>query len=310
VTFGFESTTDDVLAGVDLTGRTAVVTGASAGLGRETARALTSKGAAVVLAVRDADGKGAIAAAAIRDQVPGASVEVAELDLTALDGIRARAKRLLDAHDRIDLLVNNAGVMATPFGRTAEGHELQFGTNHLGHFLFTNLLMPAVLAGAPGRVVNLTSAGHFNSDIVWDDVDYEHRPYDKWEAYGQSKTANILFTVELDRRLAPKGVRSYAVHPGMIVTELGRHLNRDDIKALGERAKSRGTTLPAYKTIEQGAATSVWTATAPELAGAGGVYCEDCHVSENHAPWALDPESTKRLWALSETIVGQEFPEG
>src|SRR6185436_7266378 len=146
---GFESITDAVLAGVDVTGRTAVVTGASAGLGRETARALASKGAAIVLAVRDADGKGAAAATAIREQVPGASVEVAELDLTALDSVRAGAKRLLDGHDRIDLLVNNAGVMATPFGRTAEGHELQFGTNHLGHFLFTNLLMPAVVAGAP-----------------------------------------------------------------------------------------------------------------------------------------------------------------
>jgi NAD(P)-dependent dehydrogenase (short-subunit alcohol dehydrogenase family) len=307
VTFGFESTTADIIEGIDLSGRTAVVTGASAGLGCETARVLAAAGAHVVLAVRDADGKGAAAAATIREQVPGASLEVAELDLTSLDSVRAFAKQFIATHDRIDLLVNNAGVMATPFGRTVEGHELQFGTNHVGHFLLTNLLTPAVLSGAPGRVVNLTSAGHFGSDIVWDDVDYEQRPYDKWEAYGQSKTANILFTVELDRRLAPRGVRAYAVHPGMIATELGRHLTRDDIKALGERAKSRGTTLPSYKSVEQGAATSVWAATAPELAGVGGVYCEDCHVSENHAPWALVPESATRLWALSETMVGQEF---
>ncbi|HZP30911.1 MAG TPA: SDR family NAD(P)-dependent oxidoreductase [Acidimicrobiia bacterium] len=308
--FGFDSTTDDVLAGVDLAGRTAVVTGGSAGLGREAARALASKGANVVLAVRDAGGKGATAASALREQVPGASIDVTELDLTALDSVRTAAKAILAANDRIELLVNNAGVMATPFGRTVEGHELHFGTNHLGHFLFTNLLAPAVVAGAPARIVNLTSAGHQSSDIVWDDVDYERRPYDKWEAYGQSKTANILFTVELERRLGPRGVHAYAVHPGMIVTELGRHLNRDDIKQMGERAKARGTTLPSYKSIEQGAATTVWCATAPELAGVGGVYCEDCHVSDNHAPWARDPESAKRLWALSEQLVGQEFPEG
>jgi NAD(P)-dependent dehydrogenase (short-subunit alcohol dehydrogenase family) len=305
----FETTTDEVLAGTDLSGRTAVVTGASSGLGRETARALASKGARVVLAVRDPDGKGAAARATLREEVPGASFDVVELDLTSLESVRAGAKSVLASNETIDLLINNAGIMAAPLGRTAEGHEMQFGTNHLGHFLFTNLVLPAVLAGAPARIVNLTSAGHQSSDVVWNDVDYEHRPYDKWEAYGQAKTANILFTVELDRRLASHGVHAYAVHPGMIVTQLGRHLNRDDIKSLGERAKARGTTLPAYKTVEQGAATSVWCATAPELAGTGGVYCEDCHVSENHAPWALNADNARRLWTLSEQMVGQEFPE-
>ena len=306
---GFETTTDEVLAGVDLSSRTAVVTGASSGLGRETARALASRGASVVLAVRDPNGKGEAAAAALREQVPDASFDLVELDLTSLDRVREAAKAVLADHERIDLLVNNAGVMAAPLGRTAEGHELQFGTNHLGHFLFTNLLLPAVTASAPARIVNLTSAGHQSSDIVWDDVDYERRPYDKWEAYGQAKTANILFTVELDRRLAARGVHAYAVHPGMIVTELGRHLNRDDIKGMGERAKARGTTLPAYKTAEQGAATTVWCATAPELADVGGVYCEDCHVSDNHAPWVLDGASASRLWDLSQRLVGEEFPE-
>jgi NAD(P)-dependent dehydrogenase (short-subunit alcohol dehydrogenase family) len=309
VAFGFETTTDEVLAGTDLSGRTAVITGASSGLGRETARALASKGARVVLAVRDADGKGAAALAGLREDVPGASFDVVELDLTSLESVRAAAKSVLAGNERIDLLINNAGIMAAPLGRTAEGHEMQFGTNHLGHFLFTNLVLPAVLADPPARIVNLTSAGHQSSDIVWNDVDYEHRPYDKWEAYGQAKTANILFTVELERRLAPQGVHAYAVHPGMIVTQLGRHLNRDDIKSLGERAKARGTTLPAYKTVEQGAATSVWCATAPELADTGGVYCEDCHVSENHAPWALNGDNARRLWTLSEQMVGQEFPE-
>jgi NAD(P)-dependent dehydrogenase (short-subunit alcohol dehydrogenase family) len=309
VALGFETTTDEVLAGVDLSGRTAVVTGASSGLGRETARALASRGASVVLAVRDPGGKGAAAAAALHELVPDASFDVVELDLTSLDRVREAAKAVLADHERIDLLVNNAGVMAAPLGRTAEGHELQFGTNHLGHFLFTNLLLPAVTASAPARIVNLTSAGHQSSDIVWDDVDYERRPYDKWEAYGQAKTANILFTVELERRLAARGVHAYAVHPGMIVTELGRHLNRDDIKGLGERAKARGTTLPSYKTVEQGAATTVWCATAAELADVGGVYCEDCHVSDNHAPWALDGASATRLWELSERLVGEDFPE-
>jgi NAD(P)-dependent dehydrogenase (short-subunit alcohol dehydrogenase family) len=301
-----QTTTDEVLDGVDLTGKVAVVTGASTGLGLETARALAAAGAHVVLAVRSAD-KGEASLATVREQVPEASVEYGILDLASLDSVREFAAAMLDAHPRIDILVNNAGVMYTPFDRTAEGFEMQFGTNHLGHFLMTNLLVPALVAAAPARIVNLSSGGHAASDIIWDDPNYDERPYDKFESYGQSKTANILFTVELDRRLAPKGVRSYAVHPGMIVTDLGRHMTKDDMRALREKAKaSPSGGLPAYKSIPAGAATSVWAATAPELAGTGGVYLADCRLAEAR-DWATDPQSASRLWVLSEDLVGERF---
>ena len=308
MTFGFESTTTEVLEGVDLHGRLAVVTGASTGIGLETARALAAVGAQVVLAARD-EAKTVAAAARIRESVPDAVLEVRLLDLTSLDSVRGFAAGFLDAHDELHLLVNNAGVMYTPFGRTAEGFELQFGTNHVGHFLLTCLLAPALEAGAPSRVVNLCSGGHMGSDIVWDDPNYEQREYDKFGAYGQSKTANILFSVELERRLGSRGVHAYAVHPGMISTELGRYMTRDDMEQLMARAK-RGPSggMPPRKSIEQGAATTVWAATAPGLEEQGGTYLADCQVTDQHAPWARDPESARRLWALSEDLVGAQFP--
>jgi NAD(P)-dependent dehydrogenase (short-subunit alcohol dehydrogenase family) len=284
--YGAETTADEVVDGVDLTGTVAVVTGASSGIGAETARVLADAGATVVPGTRDAG-----------------------LDLASLAAVEAFAGSVLDAHDRIGLLINNAGIMAAPFGRTAEGFEGQFGTNHLGHFLLTGLLAPALVAGAPGRVVNLSSAGHRITDIHWDDPNYETRPYDKWEAYGQSKTANILFTVALERRLGPVGVHAYAVHPGMIATNLGRHLDRSDLAALNDRAKrSPGGGLPGYKSIPAGAATTVYAATSPDLEGSGGVYLADCAVTDDHAPWALDPASADRLWELSERLVGHAFP--
>jgi NAD(P)-dependent dehydrogenase (short-subunit alcohol dehydrogenase family) len=304
--FGEQTTTDEVMAGIDLHGSTAVVTGASTGLGLETARALAAAGAHVVLAARDTN-KGAAALATIRNGVPNASVEPAVVDLGSLASVRAFADDLRQRITSVDILVNNAGVMYTPFERTSDGFEMQFGTNHVGHFLLTNLLVPALLAGSSARVVNLSSGGHRSSDIIWDDPNYEHRPYDKFEAYGQSKTANILFTVELDRRLSSRGVRAYAVHPGMIATELGRHMTRDDMKELRARASSApGGGLPPLKSIPAGAATSVWAATAPELAGIGGVYLADCHVAEA-SDYAVDPAGAARLWALSEDLVGQHF---
>jgi NAD(P)-dependent dehydrogenase (short-subunit alcohol dehydrogenase family) len=308
MTLGFETTTDEVMDGVDLTGEVAVVTGASTGIGAETARALAAAGATVVLAARNKE-RTDQAAASIRERVPGAHVEVGMLDLTSLENVRAFAAWYLDTHDALNLLVNNAGVMYTPFERTADGFEMQFGTNHVGHFLLTCLLVPALLAGAPSRVVNLSSGGHAGSDIVWDDPNFERRDYDKFAAYGQSKTANILFSVELDRRLGDRGVHAYAVHPGMIATELGRYMTRDDMTALMERAR-RGPSggMPPRKTLEQGAATTVWAATAPELESQGGTYLADCQVTDEHAPWARDPESAARLWALSETLVGERFP--
>jgi NAD(P)-dependent dehydrogenase (short-subunit alcohol dehydrogenase family) len=297
-----------VLAGVDLTGTVALVTGASTGLGLETARALAAAGAAVTLAVRTNE-RGAAAEATIRDRVPAAVLECGLVDLTVQASVREFAEWFAARHDRLNILINNAGVMATPFARTVDGFELQFATNHLGHFLLTNLLTPLLVAGAPSRVVNLSSGGHRGSDIIWDDPNYERREYDKFESYGQSKTANILFSVELDRRLSDRGVRSYAVHPGMIATELGRHMTRDDYRAISERAKrSPSGGLPQRKSIEAGAATSVWAATSDEVRTQGGVYCEDCAVSDQHAPWALDADSARRLWALSESLVGQSFP--
>ncbi|MCU1398409.1 MAG: oxidoreductase, short-chain dehydrogenase/reductase family protein [Acidimicrobiales bacterium] len=306
MTFGDQTTTDEVLEGRRLDGITAVVTGASTGLGWETSRALAAAGAHVLLAVRDT-AKGESAVAEIRAQSPEASVEFGVVDLASLSSVREFAIATLAAHPRIDLLVNNAGVMFTPFGHTADGFELQFGTNHLGHFVLTGMLMPALLAAAPARIVNLSSGGHQGSDIIWDDPNYEHREYDKFEAYGQSKTANILFTVELDARLSDRGIRSYAVHPGMIATELGRHMTRDDMRALRDRAKAAPAGgLPAYKSIPAGAATTVWAATAPELAGLGGVYLADCQLATPN-PWALDRASASRLWTLSEQLVGQRF---
>jgi NAD(P)-dependent dehydrogenase (short-subunit alcohol dehydrogenase family) len=303
----FETTTDEVLGGVDLRGKIAVVTGASTGLGLETARALASVGAQVVLAGRDAARIDA-AAATILEREPNAMLEQGALDLTSLDSVRAFAAWYGDNHDRLHLLINNAGVMYTPLERTAEGFEMQFGTNHVGHFLLTCLLVPKLLVDPPSRVVNLSSGGHMGSDIVWDDSNFERRDYDKFAAYGQSKTANILFSVELDRRLASRGVHAYAVHPGMIATELGRYMTKDDFQALMDRAKnSPSGGMPAYKTVEQGAATSVWAATAPELDAQGGTYLADAEVTDQHAPWARDPASAKRLWWLTEDLVGQKF---
>jgi NAD(P)-dependent dehydrogenase (short-subunit alcohol dehydrogenase family) len=304
----FETTTDDVLQEVDLHGQIAVVTGASTGLGLETARALASAGAQVVLAGRDPARIDA-AISSVRERVPDAEVEAGSLDLTSLDSVRAFARWYADTHDRLHLLINNAGVMYTPLERTAEGFEMQFGTNHVGHFLLTNLLVPMLLADPPSRVVNLSSGGHWGSDIVWDDPNFDRREYDKMSAYGQSKTANILFSVELDRRLADRGVHAYAVHPGMIATELGRSMTRDDFARMEEMAKNAPSGgLPPRKTVEQGAATSVWAATAPELDGRGGTYLADCQVTDEHAPWARDPESAARLWTLTEDLIGERFP--
>jgi NAD(P)-dependent dehydrogenase (short-subunit alcohol dehydrogenase family) len=308
MTYGFDTTTDEVIDGVELSGTIAVVTGSSTGLGAETARALAAAGAHVVLAARNRERTEAVAES-IRADVAGADVEFGSLDLTSLDSVRAFAAWYRAEHDELNLLVNNAGVMYTPFERTAEGFELHFGTNHLGHFLLTCLLVPELLRGAPSRVVNLSSGGHMGSDIVWDDPNYERREYDKFAAYGQSKTANVLFSVELDRRLGDRGVHAYAVHPGMIATELGRYMTRDDMTALMERAK-RGPSggMPPRKSLEQGAATTVWAAVAPELDVHGGAYLADCQVTDQHAPWARDPESATRLWTLSESLVGERFP--
>jgi len=292
---GADTTTKDVLQGVDLTGRTALVTGASAGLGVETVRALRSVGAEVVGAVRDLD-KGR--------QALGAGVDLVQLDLADLDSVRQAAAQIAERLPQLDLLINNAGVMAPPLSRTKQGFELQLGTNHLGHFVLTNALLPTLQPGS--RIVNLSSRGHLRSPMRWEDPHFrDESQYEKWTAYGQSKTANILFTVELERRLGGQGIHSYALHPGVIMTELSRHLTADDLAALSSRVPTGGLVL---KEVDAGAATTVYAATSKELEGTGGVYLEDCHVagvtpgdgSAGYAPYAMDPDEAARLWAWSE----------
>jgi len=312
--FGAETTTDEVLEGIDLSGRKALVTGASGGLGAETARALASKGAAVVLTARNLERAGQVAKD-IRASTGNDAVEVEELELGSGASIRAFAERVLAKHDSIQLLINNAGVMACPYAETEDGFELQFGSNHLGHFLMTGLLAPALTNGAPGRIVSLSSRGHHQSPVVFEDIAFKDREYDKWLSYGQSKTANILFAVELERRLAGRGIHAYAVHPGVIMTDLSRHMQQEDFEHIRARAAERGGTL-SLKQAPAGAATSVYAATAPELEGQGGVYLEDCHVAsvddddmalDGVKSYALDPEAAQRLWTMSEELVGQKF---
>lgn len=282
------TTTADVLDGVDLTGRTVVVTGASSGLGLQTARALQSAGARVVAAVRDLDKTRA-----------AIDCDTVHLELADLRSARAAAAELAERLDRIDVLVNNAGIMAPPLSRTAQGYEMQLGANHLGHFVFTTGLLRTFAEGT--RIVNLSSRGHLAGGIRWDDPNYaDESGYDKWQAYGQSKTANVLFTVEAERRWGPGGVHSFAVHPGVVVTELARHMTRADFS--GRLANLDVTD------VEHGAATTVWAAVSPELDARGGLYLEDCGVAEpctegvegGFAAWAVDPEQAARLWDWSQ----------
>jgi NAD(P)-dependent dehydrogenase (short-subunit alcohol dehydrogenase family) len=310
--FGAHSTASEVVAGLDLSHVAAIVTGASGGLGAETARALAERGARVTLTARDMT-KGETAAEQIRKSTGNPKVDVMALELLSLESVRAFAKEFAARHKTLNVLINNAGVMACPLARTANGWESQFATNHIGHFLLTGLLTPLLVASAPSRVVSVSSRGHRFSPVVFDDIHFERRPYDKWSAYGQAKTANVLFAVELDRRLAGRGVRANALHPGGIRTELGRHLDQDDIAELMSRAPGGKM---EWKTPEQGAATSVWAATAPELEGKGGLYLDDCQIGSlrtspddpgGYEAFARDAEAAKRLWAVSEQHVGQSF---
>jgi NAD(P)-dependent dehydrogenase (short-subunit alcohol dehydrogenase family) len=231
------------------------------------------------------------------------SGEGVALELDSLDSIRAATDVISARHPRIDILIANAGVMACPLGRTAQGFELQFGTNHLGHFLFTGRLLPALSAAPAARIVNLSSGGHRITGIDWEDPNFEHRSYDKWQAYGQSKTANVLHALELQHRYGVSGIVALSVHPGVIGTDLSRHLSAEDMKALRQRSTE---VVTRRKSIPAGAATSVWAATAPELAEHGGAYLEDCGIG-SPAPYAVDPVAAARLWALSEDLVGERI---
>ncbi|RNJ62426.1 MAG: SDR family NAD(P)-dependent oxidoreductase [Porphyrobacter sp. IPPAS B-1204] len=312
--FGWASTTDEVLDGKDLRGLTVFITGANSGLGQETARAMASKGAHIIMAGRD-QAKLDDAAAAIHAEVPGAQLDTITVDLTSLENIRAATSRARQRFSKIDLLINNAGVMATPFGHTADGFEMQFGTNHLGHFALTGELFPLIEAGEGKRIVNLSSRGHHFAPVDFEDPHFRHRPYDPWQSYGHSKTANVLFSVGLEQRYAVLGIHAYAVHPGGIQTNLGRHMTPEMIETLMKRVTTSDAGF-AWKTIPQGAATSCWAATAPELEGTGGVYCEDCHVAEvddessqgGVRSYALNPSYADQLWKLSEDLTGVKYP--
>ena len=308
---GFDagSTADDVLAGIDLTGRLAVVTGGYSGIGLETTRALVRAGAHVVVPARRPE----TAAAALADL--GDAVEVDQLDLGDQDDVADFADRLLASDRSVDLLIANAGIMACPETRIGPGWEAQFGTNHLGHFALVTRLWPALARDGGARVVSLSSIGHLRGGIRWDDVMWTH-DYDKWAAYGQAKTANALFARHLDSLAADRGVRAFSVHPGGIMTPLQRHLPREEMVALGWVDEQGNLVASGFKTPEQGAATSVWAATSPRLDGLGGVYCEDCDVAAPYdgsrragvAEWATDPEQASRLWDLSVELTGCDLP--
>jgi NAD(P)-dependent dehydrogenase (short-subunit alcohol dehydrogenase family) len=299
---------EEVVAGLDLRGKTIAVTGASSGLGVESARVLAKAGARVIGAVRDVE--------KARKALDGTGVDFVPLDLTSLASVRACAAAIDARVPRLDVLINNAGIMACPRGATQDGFELQFGTNHLGHFLLTCLLVPKLVASAPARVVCLSSGGHRIAGVDLDDPCYERKPYSAWEAYGRSKSANALFAVELDRRLRARGVRANSVHPGVILTELGRHLTPETMKEMTSRATSSGRGALTFKPVTHGAATQVWAAVSPELDGVGGRYLEDVRIAEparddtptsGVAAHAVDPEIAARLWTLSEKLVGQRF---
>ena len=309
--FGATSTTDEVLDGIDLAGKRILVTGVSAGLGVETARVLVAHGAEVVGAARDLD-KARAATAAI-----GAGLSLVELDLASLASVRACADALLAEDRGFDLIICNAGIMACPKGQTADGFETQFGTNHLGHFVLVNRI--AALLKPGGRLVNLASSGHRFSDVDLDDPNFERTEYAPFIAYGRSKTANILFAVEFDRRHRDRGVRAVALHPGGIHTELARHMEPGTIEAMIKEINATqppGTPPFAFKTLPQGAATTVWAGLVAPADTVGGRYCEDCHVAElvegdgiraGVRAYALDPEHAKALWAKSEAMVGETF---
>jgi NAD(P)-dependent dehydrogenase (short-subunit alcohol dehydrogenase family) len=315
--FGATSTTDEVLRGINLSGKRVLVTGVSAGLGVETARALVAHGAEVIGAARDLSKAQAATQQVRAHATSGGSLHLVELDLASLDSVRRCADGLLTAAKSLDVVIANAGVMACPKGITVDGFETQFGTNHLGHFVLVNRIASLLLPGA--RLVNLSSAGHRFADVDLQDPNFERTPYAEFTAYGRSKTANALFAVEFDRRHKASGVRATAVHPGAIQTELGRYMTpevRARLIAEINAKQPRGAAPFSYKSIPQGAATSLWAACVADAEAIGGQYCEDCHVAEivegegirgGVRPYALDREHASALWAKSEELVGERF---
>src|SRR3954467_10702747 len=305
--FGYRSTAAGGLEGIDLGGRLAIVTGGYSGLGLETVRGLSGAGADVIVPARRPQHATEVLSGIER-------VRVDELDLGDLESVRGFAERVLDLGGSVDILINNAAIMASPETRVGPGWEAQLATNHLGHFALANRLWPLLADGSGARVVALSSTGHKRSGIHWDDLQFEHG-YDKWEAYGQAKTANSLFAVHLDALGQAAGVRAFAAHPGGIFTPLQRHLSRDEMMAAGWMDED-GHADDRFKTPEQGASTSTWAATSPRLAGMGGVYCENCDIAKPTVPGspteriegvdahAIDPGEAERLWAVSAELTG------
>src|ERR1700675_1984815 len=321
--FGATSTTDDVLSGVNLKGKRILATGVSAGLGVETARSLAAHGAHVVGAARDLNKAKTITEQVRKDATAdGGSFELVELDLGNLKSVRACADALLAKAEPFDVVIANAGVMATPLGHTADGFETQFGTNHLGHFVLVNRIASLLRDG--GRLINLSSAGHRYSNVDLGDPNFERTPYEPFVAYGRSKTANILFAVAFDKRHRGHGVRAAAVHPGGIRTELDRHIDSSRlekiVEEINQQLAAQGKAAFQFKTVPQGAATSVWAAVVAPADEIGGQYCENCHVgqmvpdnttitaiSEGVLGYALDANNAEALWKKSEELVEESF---
>ena len=309
--FGPFTTAEEVARGIDLHGKTAIVTGGASNLGHETVRILASRGAHVIVPARSVG-----AARQVLSGIP--LVEIVPMDLLDPASVRGFADRFLAGHKSLDLMVLSAGVMATPLFRDAEGHEGQFATHHLGHFRLTAALWPALRAANGARVVVLSSRGHQLGGLDLDDLNFTRRPYDKWLAYGQAKTANALFAVALDARGREHDIRAFSVHPGSILGPLARHLSREEIDAFGALNEDGTPVIDPdrdMKSPEQGAATPMWCATAAELEGIGGVYCEDCDIAPVEAegrfgvrPFAIDPDIAELLWRESVQLTGCDLP--
>ncbi len=308
--FGARSTASEVVAGHDLRGKTIVITGASSGIGYEAVRALLSAHAEVIIAARDL-AKGEQAVQALQTAYPESQVHFLPLDLGLLASVRQTGEHFFAHWNTLDVLINNAAIAATPLGYTPDGFEQQFATNFLGHFLFAQLLLPALRNAAPARVVSLTSGTHRLSDIHFDDIQYQHRPYDKWEAYAQSKTADALLAVALTRHGRSQGITANAVNPGGVLTGLQQHLTPEERRA--RYYDEAGNLLPSFKTPEQGASTTVWASVTPALEGIGGLYLEDCHQGvpynpeistlTGYMPYALNADHAEQLWTIAEKLV-------
>jgi NAD(P)-dependent dehydrogenase (short-subunit alcohol dehydrogenase family) len=310
------ATAAEMIAGHDLTSKETIVTGGYSGIGYETAKALAAAGARVVIAGRDA-AKGAAAVARLQAATGNKKIVFRPLDLSSLESVTTWARKHVATGKPLHILVNNAGIMATPLHRTADGFEAQFGVNHIAHFAFTTGLLPCLHEAGDARVICLTSSAHRRSDIDYGDPNYQQRAYDPWEAYGQSKTANALFAAGFTARHGSPGLTANAVMPGAIRTPLQRHLSAQDLQRRGWDDADGNPVLTGWKTPEQGAATTIWAAVAPDLAGVSGRYLEDCAIAVpwshdgnlprgHYLPRALDPGNADRLWELSERLVGEQ----